>query len=458
MRSKQVFPLFILLLSVSNVALNPLAHANTNAAAPKPAENESTASAWQSIFTEAGRRMEVDRNSIKNDAGKVQAWGRIILDRAIPDTMSGSGYRILEALNRYDCTARTFTTLKRVYRKDEKEVLREENTKSQVELPVRTGTLDDKVLRIACKPSGDEVRKQFDATVKQAKALTEHAAPPTTKKELLRTDVAEHKPALAPHSEPSGSHAGPRPLVRVKRATAATTHDIEPATHTENHVHWSYEGAGAPNAWAALLPEYKLCGTGKRQSPIDIRDGIKVDLAPIDFGYRPSQFRIIDNGHTVQVEVGENRITLLGKNYELIQFHFHRPSEERINGRGFDMVVHLVHRSEDNKLAVVAVMLEKGSEHALVQTLWNHLPLERNESASPPGVPIDLTQILPEKKDYFTYMGSLTTPPCSEGVLWLVMKNPVQISAEQISIFARLYRNNARPVQNAAGRLIKENR
>ena len=149
---------------------------------------------------------------------------------------------------------------------------------------------------------------------------------------------------------------------------------------------------------------------------------------------------------------------MLGKTYELVEFHFHRPSEERVDGKSFDMVAHLVHKSADDKLAIVAVLLEKGMENPLIQTIWNNLPLERNEYVTPPGISIDLTQLLPTERGYYTYMGSLSTPPCTEGVLWLVLKQPQQISPEQLAIFARLYPHNARPIQASSGRMIKESR
>jgi carbonic anhydrase len=250
--------------------------------------------------------------------------------------------------------------------------------------------------------------------------------------------------------------SGPRKPVARKKPASEHAVAINPAAHM--HVHWAYEGEGAPANWSKLRNEYAACGTGKRQSPIDIREGIKVSLEPIRFDYKASQFRIIDNGHTVQVNVGEGlAMHVMGKRYELIQFHFHRPSEERVNGRLYDMVVHLVHKSDEGQLAVVAVLLEKGVEHPLIQTLWNNMPLEQDMEVSPTEA-INLAQLLPENRNYWTYMGSLTTPPCTEGVLWMVMKQPVPVSAEQVSIFSRLYRNNARPVQPSNGRLIKESR
>lgn len=249
--------------------------------------------------------------------------------------------------------------------------------------------------------------------------------------------------------------SGPRKVV-AKKKTPETPPAPPPPDFT--HVHWGYAGLGAPENWGRI-PGNATCGLGNRQSPIDIRGGIKVDLEAIKFDYRPSQFRITDNGHTVQVDVGEgNTLTLTGRTYQLVQFHFHRPSEERVNGKAYDMVAHLVHRDFDNNLAVVAVLMEMGADNPFIQTLWNYMPLEVGMSVEPPDVTIDLNQLLPEKRTYYTYMGSLTTPPCTENVLWMVMKHPVPVSLQQIGIFARLYPHNARPVQPANDRLIKESR
>ena len=221
-------------------------------------------------------------------------------------------------------------------------------------------------------------------------------------------------------------------------------------------THWDYTGSAGPDAWGRMQPEYSKCSSGTRQSPIDIRGGIAVDLEPIAFDYHASAFSVIDNGHTVQVNVEPgNSITITGRRYELVQFHFHRPSEERIDGRQYDMVVHLVHKDAEGKLAVVAVLLDRGSAQAIVQAVWNNLPLEKGDEVHAP-TRIDLAQLLPDDKRYYTYMGSMTTPPCSEGVLWMVMKQPVPVSPEQVAIFSRLYPMNARPIQQADGRLIKE--
>ena len=232
---------------------------------------------------------------------------------------------------------------------------------------------------------------------------------------------------------------------------------VAPAHAANAHApHWAYDGVAGPQSWGGLKAEFAKCSSGERQSPIDIRDGIKVQLDPVQIEYRPSTFRVIDNGHTVQVNLASgNSIEVIGRRYELVQFHFHRPSEERINGRQFEMVVHLVHKDSAGRLAVIAVLLDRGEAHPLVQTVWNNLPLEKGEEI-PAKAMLDLNALLPADRSYFTYMGSLTTPPCSEGVLWMVMREPVGVSPEQIGIFSRLYSMNARPIQSASGRIINE--
>ena len=243
--------------------------------------------------------------------------------------------------------------------------------------------------------------------------------------------------------------AGRVAKLRAAKAAAGQGADAQAA-------HWSYAGAGGPAEWGLMKPEFSACANGTRQSPIDIRSGVKVDLEPIQIDYRPSGFSVVDNGHTIQVNIeGGNSIEVQGRRYDLLQFHFHRPSEERIDGRQFDMVAHLVHKDPEGRLAVIAVLLDRGSAHPLVQTVWNNLPLEKGTEMRVRNG-LDMNHLLPADRRYYTYMGSLTTPPCSEGVLWLVLQQPVPVATDQINVFLRLYPMNARPIQSASGRLIKQ--
>jgi carbonic anhydrase len=282
------------------------------------------------------------------------------------------------------------------------------------------------------------------------------AAPPVDPLERIRDRLAQRIGAAPGADNPNVLRVAGAPEPRTASPGSSGARPkarTEPAKHTP---HWDYQGESGPEHWADLKPEFSKCANGTRQSPIDIRDGIGVQLDPVQFDYKPSGFKVLDNGHTIQVNVtAGNTIEVTGRRYELLQFHFHRPSEERIGGRQFDMVAHLVHKDLEGRLAVVAVLLERGSAHPLLQQVWNNLPLEKGDEVPAKGM-IDLNALLPAERGYFTYMGSLTTPPCSEGVLWLVMQKPVPLSPEQVNIFARLYPMNARPLQAAAGRLIKQ--
>ena len=222
--------------------------------------------------------------------------------------------------------------------------------------------------------------------------------------------------------------------------------------------HWSYEGHGGPAHWASLEPEFASCKIGHVQSPIDIRTkAIKSETLPaIEFAYKPGTARIVDNGHTIQiVPAAGDSISVGGHRYELQQFHFHKPSEESIDGKRRDMVVHLVHKDDAGKLAVVAVLLKAGETNPVIAALWNNLPAHKESEVELKGVQIDPADLLPRDRSYYTFAGSLTTPPCSEGVTWYVLKNPSQVSNGEIARFARAYPMNARPVQPLNGRVVR---
>ena len=221
--------------------------------------------------------------------------------------------------------------------------------------------------------------------------------------------------------------------------------------------HWSYFGKDGPTHWAELDRTYSACGVGKSQSPIDIRkEGVhNATLPALVFDYKSGALHIVDNGHTVQANVDPGSWLEVGKDrYQLVQLHFHHPSEERVNGKSSEMEAHLVHRDADGRLAVVAVLLDPGEQNALIETLWRHLPKQKDAEASPKGVRIDPAGLIPPNHSYFTYMGSLTTPPCSEGVRWLVLKDHRTLSRKEIATFAGRYPNDARPVQKLNGREV----
>lgn len=225
------------------------------------------------------------------------------------------------------------------------------------------------------------------------------------------------------------------PLLLALAALCATSDD----TH-----HWSYSGNEGPGHWGGL------CRSGKAQSPIDIRTAAaKLETLPaLSFDYRPGPLHIVNNGHSVQVDVEPGSSLTIGPDrYSLVQFHFHKPSEEAIDGRHYAMVAHLVHRDAAGRIAVVAVLLKAGAENPLIDKLWRNIPSQKGREASLDAVTISPGQLLPASRAYFTYQGSLTTPPCTEGVRWIVLKTPNSVSVSQIVGFGKFYPMNARPVQ-----------
>ncbi len=218
-------------------------------------------------------------------------------------------------------------------------------------------------------------------------------------------------------------------------------------------VHWDYEGVMGPENWGK---EFPTCGRGKSQAPLNIKgpfEKVRYSVAP---DYKQGQLKIVNNGHTIQVNVVPgSKIRIDGKPYDLLQFHFHRPSEEHIDGKPSAMVVHFVHKNAEGELAVLGVMLREGNENPGIKTLWSHAPKKEGPEVVPDGVMFNPTNLLPREMDFFHYDGSLTTPPCTEKVKFFILKSQVNIAKEQVSDFP--FKMNARPIQPANGRPIYTN-
>ncbi len=222
--------------------------------------------------------------------------------------------------------------------------------------------------------------------------------------------------------------------------------------------HWSYQGHGGPAEWGELDPAFATCQLGKLQSPIDIRGAKAADLPAIKFDYKPSPLKVIDNGHSIQVNYAPgSSIDVGGTRYELVQFHFHKPSEEKIDGKAHAMVAHLVHKGADGKLAVVAVLLDDGGTNPTIDTIWKNLPQEKGKEVAV-NATVDAATLLPADHGYYTFQGSLTTPPCSEDVRWFVLKTPLKIAGSEITAFGKIYPMNARPSQPLNGRTLEATR
>ena len=243
----------------------------------------------------------------------------------------------------------------------------------------------------------------------------------------------------------------------VKAEKNSTIHEELSTKHTE-HKHWGYSGDVAPANWGKLDEKFKICSEGKVQMPIDIKPTKDIDLPKLDLKYSAKSNSIVNNGHTVQVNIdGGDTLTIDGDVYELKQFHFHTPSENHINGKEFPLEAHFVHATKDGKLAVISVMFKEGTMNPTLTKIVKAFPLKDNKPAKLELSKEYIDVMMPKNKDYYKTMGSLTTPPCSEGVTWIILKNPETASKAQIeAIHKEINKNNNRPIQPTNGREIDE--
>ena len=221
--------------------------------------------------------------------------------------------------------------------------------------------------------------------------------------------------------------------------------------------HWTYEGNEGPEHWGELAKEWGVCHTGKQQSPVNLSHMKNKDLPPLAFDYAAGGYRVVNNGHAVQVDFRPgSRLMLDGADFELKQLHFHSPSENTINGKQYPLEAHLVHADAAGRLAVVAVMIEAGADNAWLAGIAPGVP-KRVQGESALATPVAATPLLPADRDYYRFEGSLTTPPCSEDVRWLVLKHPVAAGREQISqLYQAIGHDNNRPLQPLGKRVVLE--
>ena len=383
---------------------------------------------WISLGNKDKARVEVDAGSVvRADGGKLRVWHRESYTAPRIANSGAFSFSRVSVLNEFQCDKRSVSLLQTRYATANDSEIKAETFDGRDALAIAPDSVQELVFDYACKRmSGPAVKPVPAAAPAPAPVPVPVAAP-----------VAEAKEAV--------------------KKTKAGKNDKEETAHEAPH--WSYSGDTGADKWGNLDKSFETSGIGQRQSPIDIRRTVLADLPPIQFAYKPVPLSIVNNGHSIRVDTpGAGEISVDGEAYELQQFHFHKPSEEKLNGKTYDMVVHLVHQSKAGKLAVVAVTMEAGKEQSLIRTLWTHLPLEQNKPVTRVDVKINPSLLIPAKRTYYTFLGSLTTPPCTEGVLWLVLKSPMQVSKEQLAGFGTLYKNNVRPVQGVNNRLIKESR
>lgn len=220
------------------------------------------------------------------------------------------------------------------------------------------------------------------------------------------------------------------------------------AAQASDAPHWTYEGHGGPSDWGTLDPAYGACSVGKEQSPVDLNSAIPAMVGDLDIRWRPVALDIVNNGHTIQCNTANGgSLVVDGTEYQLLQFHFHHPSEHTVSGMARAMEVHFVHKSAEGNLAVIGVFFQQGAHNTTLAPIWDAMPKTAGGHVSKADM-ITPANFLPARDVTWRYAGSLTTPPCSEIVSWIVYQDPIEASAEQIKAFADLFPMNARPVQS----------
>ena len=247
-------------------------------------------------------------------------------------------------------------------------------------------------------------------------------------------------------------------LKETNKKVADAAEHAKPGDSASSHgandaPHWAYEGEMSPANWGKAFP---VCGTGQAQSPVDVRGPFEKAAHPLKLNYKPVPLKVLNNGHTIQATVSPgSTLTVDGVVYDLLQFHFHRPSEEHVDGKPSAMVAHFVHKSAAGKLAVVSVLLNEGKENPAVRSIWASAPRSEAPEVVVPGVEINPASMLPARLEYYSFEGSLTTPPCTEGVTFYILKMATDVSRAQIDAFP--FKLNARPIQPLNGRKITAN-
>ena len=234
-------------------------------------------------------------------------------------------------------------------------------------------------------------------------------------------------------------------------APAADAHAADKDAHKAPH--WAYEGDMGPEQWGK---EFPMCAKGKTQAPLNIKGPYAKAQSQLAPDYKMGDLSLLNNGHTIQVMgTSGSKLRVDSKPYDLVQFHFHRPSEEQFDGKPFAMNIHFVHKNDAGEIVVIGVMVKEGNENPGIRTLWSYAPQKEGPAITPEGIKFNPANLLPREREYFSYQGSLTTPPCTEPIRFFILKTPINMSREQIDLFP--FKLNARPVQPLNGRVIESN-
>jgi carbonic anhydrase len=411
--------------------------------------NNSQAAQWVKLSDDNIEKLTLDKQSILKQDQLKRAWVKIEYKslQKNPETIDKQ-YNVSKLLWFFDCSSQKSAT-SQVFQYLNNELIYStaiDSKKAEFIEPVPETDVDI-AMRYVCQAD--------KATTETKPAL----AKPNTeeKKSLATTDGTDKKTELATKSvteKPAESKAEAKSISIPSKLTSTKPADSKKG---ENKIHWAYEGKEGPENWAKLSPEFSTCETGRNQSPVNIEETIHAAIKSLKSIQKFPAKEIFNNGHTVQINFKEgNMLAIDNAAFQMKQVHFHTPSENTIHGKSFPLEAHFVHADSKGNLAVIGVMFSEGKANPALTKLWEQLPNEESQ-------PIILknrvmpSELMPESKVYYRFSGSLTTPPCSEGVRWLLMKNPLTASKEQIEAFKHaVHHDNNRPVQALNGRVIIE--
>lgn len=299
-------------------------------------------------------------------------------------------------------------------------------------------------------PAHHEETAAPQKTPEAAKQETPSSEKTATEETTAKKTNAEEKPKIADTPSDAQNAAAVEPA-----SASAQEQKSEEKPMQNEHPHWGYTGTGSASNWGSLDETYHACKDGMKQSPVNINKFMQGQMPPLEISYKASPLAVANNGHTIQVNMEPgSTLSLDGKTYTLAQFHFHTPSEHYLDGAPYPMEAHFVHKAEDGSLAVIGVMMKLGAHNPVIEGIWQNAPTTEGAKATD-MVQVTASDLMPEDRGYYSYEGSLTTPPCSEGVRWIVLKNPIELSEKQLGAFQALFPVNARPVQPLGERMVR---
>jgi carbonic anhydrase len=423
------------------------------------AYSSSEAATWVSLGKSVDSKLSLDKDSVIEEGKYKKSWVKVEYQtpQKNPDSVD-KVYNMARVLWYFDCAAQKSATTQ-VFQYLNQELVysaavdvknaafQEPQPDSDVEIAMRYTCKKPKVVH---KAAPKKVETPVAAQKNDA-AATSPNNPPAT-------------PAVAPTATPKVEKTKPENAKKEKPEAISkdgkAEHKADAANDKKSSTHgveWAYSGKNGPDKWADLSSDYMMCGLGQNQSPINIQATTHAALKPLKMVQRFAAKNIVNNGHTIQVNFKDGNIVAVDKIlFRLKQVHFHAPSENTINGKSFPLEAHFVHADNAGHLTVIAVMFEIGEANPIIEKLWSQIPDEENKEVNLKGLFTPDT-LMPKQKQYYRFSGSLTTPPCSEGVRWIVMKTPLTVSKTQVAIFEKaLHHHNNRPVQSLNSRVVLE--